>query len=101
VLFVGKYTKVTDVYEIKSDEQFVNTLEYNVIHRGAQNKLFSNSSQVIVSNKFQNILQTVCIKSWQIEPYQQHQIGAERRYHTIKCTANRLLDRTRAPGSYV
>jgi hypothetical protein len=35
VIFVGVNTQVTDVYGIKTDKQFVNTLEDNIIQRGA------------------------------------------------------------------
>jgi hypothetical protein len=97
VLYVGKDSQVTDVYGIKTDKQFVNTLEDHIIQRGAPHKLISDSAQVIVSNKVQDILRTLCIKSWQSEPYQQHQNAAERRYQTIKRATNRILDRTGAP----
>jgi hemerythrin superfamily protein len=66
VLFVGKDTQVTN--GIKSDEQFVNTLEDNIIQRGAPHKLISDIAQVIVINQVQDILRTLCIKSWQSEP---------------------------------
>jgi hypothetical protein len=35
VIFVGTNTQVTDVYGIKTDKQCVNTLEDNIIQRGA------------------------------------------------------------------
>ena len=35
VLFVGTDTQVTNIYGIKTDKQFVNTLEDNIIQRGA------------------------------------------------------------------
>jgi hypothetical protein len=35
VIFVGTNTQVTDVYCIKTDKQFNNTLEDNIIQRGA------------------------------------------------------------------
>jgi hypothetical protein len=57
----------------------------------------SDSAQVIIGNKAQDILRNLCITSWQSEPYQQQQNPAERRYQTIKRTANRILDRTGAP----
>ena len=97
VIFVGTDTQVTDVYGIKSDKQFINTLEDNITQRGAPHKLISDSAQVIIGNKVQDILRTLCIDSWQSEPYQQHQNAAERRYQTIKRAANRVLDRTGAP----
>jgi hypothetical protein len=40
VIFVGADTQVTDVYIIKTDKQFVNTLEDNIIHRGSPNKSY-------------------------------------------------------------
>lgn len=98
VLFVGTDTQVTDVYGIKSDKQFINTLEDNITHRGAPHQLISDSAQVIIGNKVQDILRTLCIPSWQSEPYQQHQNAAERRYQTIKRAANRILDRSGAPS---
>jgi Reverse transcriptase (RNA-dependent DNA polymerase) len=97
VLFVGTDTQVTDIYGIKTDKQFINTLEDNIIQRGAPNKLVSDRAQVNISNKVLDILRTYCIKSWQSEPYQQHQNPAERRFQTLKSAANRILDRTGAP----
>jgi hypothetical protein len=96
VLFVGINPQVTDVYGIKTDKQFVNTLEENIIQRGVPHKLISDSAKVIVSNTVQDILRTLCIISWQSEPYQQHENAAERCYQTIKHATNRLLERTGA-----
>ena len=38
-IFVGTKTLVIDVYGIKTDKQFVNTLEDNIRKRGAMDKL--------------------------------------------------------------
>jgi hypothetical protein len=84
------------VYGNKTDKQCINTLEDNITNRGAPHKLLSDSAQALISNKVQYILCTLCIKSWQSEPHQQQQNPAERRYQTIKCTANRVLDRSSA-----
>jgi hypothetical protein len=92
VIFVGIDTQVTDIYGIKTDKKFINTLEDNIIQRGAPNKLISDRAQVIVSNKVLDILRTYCIKSWQNEPHPQDQSHAERRFQTIKMTTNRMLD---------
>jgi hypothetical protein len=97
VIFVGVDTQVTDVYGIKTDRQFVNTLEDNITQRGAPNKLISDRAQVIISNKVVDILRTLCIGSWQSEPHQQQQNPAERRFQTLKTAANRIMDRTGAP----
>jgi hypothetical protein len=51
----GKDTHVTNVYGIKSDKQFVNTLEDNIFQQGAPHKLISDSAQLNVSNKFRDI----------------------------------------------
>jgi hypothetical protein len=96
VLFVGTDTHVNELYSIKTDKQFINTMEDNITNRGAPHKLLSNSSQVLISNKVQDILCSLCIKSWQSKPHQQ-QNPAERRYQTIKRAANRVLDRSGAP----
>ena len=98
VLFVGTKSQVTDVYGIKTDKQFVNTLEDNIRERGAPNKLISDRAQVEISTKVMGILRTLFISSWQSEPHQQQQNPAERRYQTIKNTANRVMDRTGAPA---
>ena len=98
VLFVGTTTLVTDVYSVKSDKQFVNTLEDNIRERGAPNKLVSDRAQVEISNKVLGILRTLFISAWQSEPHQQQQNPAERRIQTVKTTSNRVMDRTGAPA---
>jgi hypothetical protein len=59
VLFVGIDTQETDVYGIKTNKQFVYTLEDSIIQLGAPHKLISDSAQDIVSNKVQDILRTL------------------------------------------
>jgi hypothetical protein len=98
VLFVGINTLVTDVYGIKTDKQFVNTLADSITNCGVPHKLISDSAQANISNKVQHILQTLCVSSWQSKPYQQHENFAERRYQTIKHATNRILECTGAPS---
>ena len=97
VIFTGLDTHVTDVYSIKTDKQFVNTLEDNIRYRGAPTKLISDRAQVEISQKVLDILRTLCIGDWQSEPHQQQQNPAERRFQTVKNAANRVMDRTGAP----
>jgi hypothetical protein len=99
VIFVGLDTQVTDIYGIKSDKQFVNTLEDNIRERGAPNKLISDRGSVIIGENVLDILRALCISDWQSEPKMQHQNHSERRYQTIKTAANRIMDRTGAPPS--
>jgi len=97
--FVGCESMVCDVYGIKSDKQFVNTLEDNIRERGAPTKLVSDRAQVEISEKVQDILRTLFIGHWQSKPHQQHQNPAERRFQTVKTTANTILDCSGAPAS--
>jgi hypothetical protein len=61
VIFVGVNNQITDVYGIKTDKQFVNTIQDNIIRRGAPLKLLSDRGQAIVSHKVTDILRTFCI----------------------------------------
>ena len=97
-LFVGTESLVTDVEGMKTDAQFVNTLEDNIRHRGAPTKLVSDRAQVEISAKVKDILRALCISDWQSEPFQQHQNYAERRYQTVKSLTNTILDRTGSPA---
>jgi ornithine carbamoyltransferase len=97
VNFVGVNTQVTDVYGIKTDKQFVNTLQDNKPQRGAPLKLISNCDQAIISHKVADILHTFCIDNWQSEPHQQHQNAAEQCYQSNLNWTNCILDRTGAP----
>jgi hypothetical protein len=96
-LFVGTETLLTDVYGMKTDKKFVNTLEDNIQERGAMPKLISDQTQVEISNKVTDTLRALFISSWQSEPHQQHQNYAENRYQTVKTMGNTILDRTGAP----
>ena len=98
VVFVGQDTQVTDVYGIKTDKQFVNTLEDNIRERGAPTKLISDRAQTEISKKVLDILRTLFISAWQSEPHQQQQNPAERRIQTLKNITNRIMDRTGAPA---
>ncbi len=90
--FVGCDSMLCDVYGMKTDKQFVNTLEDNIRERGAPTKLVSDRAQVEISAKVQDILRTLFIGHWQSEPHQQHQNPAERRFQTVKTTTNTILD---------
>ena len=97
-LYVGRETLVTDVYGIKTEKQFVNTLEDNIRKRGAMDKLISDRAQVEISGRVLDILRSYVIDSWQSEPHYQHQNFAERRYSTVKPLVNLLLNLTGAPA---
>jgi hypothetical protein len=83
-LFVGTKTHTADVYPIKSDKQFVNTLLDNITQCGAPTKLISDRAQVEISERVKQVLRPLHISTWQSEPHQQHQNPAERQYQNIK-----------------
>ena len=62
-LFVGRESLVTDVYGVKTEKQFVNTLEDNIRKRGAMDKLISDRAQVEISNRVLSILRGYMIDS--------------------------------------
>ena len=73
-IFVGNNTMFTDIYGMKTDSQFVNTLEGCIRDRGAMSQLISDS----------DVIRALCIGDWQSGPHHQHQNPAERRYQTVK-----------------
>ena len=54
----------TDVYGMKTDSQFVNTLKDYIRDRGAMSQLIIDSAQVEVSKNVLDILRTLCIGDW-------------------------------------
>src|SRR5210317_1955748 len=97
--FVGTMSLVSDVYGVKTDAQFLQTLQDNVRKRGAMSKLVSDSAASEQSKAVQDYLRWLMIDDWQSEPRRQNQNPAERRYQDIKKLANRILDRTGAPNN--
>jgi hypothetical protein len=96
-IFVGTTTFVTDVYPMKRESDFLNTLQENIRKRGAMDKLASDSANVEISANVKDLLRHYMIDDWQSEPYHEHQNPAERRYQTVKRYTNVILDRTGAP----
>ena len=97
-IVVGKRTLVTDVYPLKTQKQFVNTLEDNIRFRGTRTKLISDYAKVEISNKVKDILRMYHSSSWSSEPYHQNQNPAEWRYCTVKSWTNTIMNRSGAPA---
>ena len=76
-LFVGKESLVSDIYPMRSGEQFVNTLEDNICRCSAMDKLISDSAKNEISSKVKDILRAYNINDWQSDPYHQNQNPAE------------------------
>ena len=95
-IFVGKRT--TDVYPLKSQKQFVNTLEDNIRFGGAMTKRISDYAKVEISNKVKDILRMYNSSSWNSEPNHQNQNPAEGRYCTLQSWTNTIMNRSGAPA---
>jgi hypothetical protein len=96
-LFVGLTSTVCDVYPLKTEKAFVNTLQDVIRRRGAPSKLVSNHAKVKISSRVKDILRSLIIGDWQSEPHQQHQSPAEQNYQDVKRMANTIMDRTGLP----
>ena len=96
-IYVGRKSLVSDVHPLKTDKQFVNTLEDNIRRRGAMDKLISDGAKAQISNRVKDILRYFIINDWQSEPGFQHQNHAERRWGVIKPLVNLILKKTGAP----
>ena len=97
-LFVGKESLVSNIYPMRSGQQFVNTLEDNIHRRSAMDKLISDSAKNEISHKVKDILRAYNINDWQSEPYHQNQNPGEWWYGTIKAWTNTIMNRTGAPA---
>ena len=98
-LYVGRKTLVTDIYPIKRQKQFINTLEDQIKDRGAMDVLVSDLAQVEISNKVKDLTRAYRIRTHQSEAEHQHQNPAERRYALVKQMTNALMNRTRSDPS--
>ena len=74
---MGRTSLVADVYGVKTDKEFVNTLEDNIRARGAMDKLISDCARAETSSRVKDILRALVIGDWQSEPYQENQNFAE------------------------
>jgi hypothetical protein len=96
--YVGTETYVTDVYGMKTDKEFVNTLSDQIRTREAPDKLMRDSVQVETSRRVLEILRAYVIGDCQSEPKQQQQNPAEQHYQTAKRITNNVMDRTNSPA---
>ena len=72
-LFVGAKTLVAYVYGMKTDKKFVKNLWHNIMKRGVNDKLISDSTQSEISNRVKDILRALFVDDWQYDPHYQHQ----------------------------
>jgi len=84
---------------MKTDRQFVNTLEDIIRDRGAPSRLLSNHALTIRSNRVLDILRALYIGHWTSKPHRQNQNTMERRYQTAKRITNIVMERSGCPPS--
>jgi hypothetical protein len=84
-------------YGLKTDKEFVNTLEENIHERGAMDRLISDYAKAENSNRVKQIRRALCISLWFSEPYHENQNFAENQYRTLKQTTNRVINFSGAP----
>jgi septum formation inhibitor MinC len=72
-IFIGRESLVADVYGLKTDKEFVNTLEDNIKEQGAMSKLISDCAKAEMSERVKQILCALVISSWYSEPYHENQ----------------------------
>jgi hypothetical protein len=76
---------------MKTDKEFINTLEDNIRRRGAMSKLISDNALAEIGTKVKDIHRAIFIDDWQSESHHQHQNYAKRHYSTIKSRTNIIL----------
>jgi hypothetical protein len=89
---------VADVYGIKTDKEFVKTLEDNIHEWGSMDNLISDCACAETSTRTKDILQALVISDWKCKPYHENQNFAEHRYATIKAATNCVLNQSGTPA---
>jgi hypothetical protein len=97
--FVGRESHLADVYRLKTDKEFVNTLDDNIREQGAMSKLISTCEKAEISELLKQILLALVISAWYREPYHENQNSAENQYATIKASTNRVMNFSGTPAN--
>jgi hypothetical protein len=98
-LFVGRKSLVSDAYGLKTDKEFINTVEDNIQEWGAMSKLISNCAKAEMSERVKQILHALVISAWYSEPYHENQTFAKNWYATNKASTNCVMNFSGAPAN--
>jgi hypothetical protein len=98
-VYSGRRSHVLDVFGMKTDKQFVTTLEDVIRERGAPSRLLSDHALTIRSQRVVDILRALYIGAWTSEPHWQNQNNMERCYQTLKRITNLVMDCSGCPAS--
>ena len=99
-LAINSEVIAANMHPLHTEKQVENTLQDNIIKRGAMEKLITDRAQSEISTKVKNILRHLVIGDWQGEHGYQYQNIAKRRYQHIKKMTNYLLDWPGAPEKF-
>ena len=100
-IFVGRYSKITDVYKSKdnSGAEFLGEFQDRFCERGVPTKLIIDNAPMYRGWNITKYLRDLVVSMWQYETKYQNQNPAKNRYQTVKRHTDRTMDRSRAPGA--
>jgi len=96
-VFIGRKTHVIDIFGVRTDAEFVNTLLDVTRGRGAMDHLISDLAAAGLSTRIKDALHALVIGGWQSEAYLRHQDSAGQKCQDIKAKADLVLNRSGAP----
>ena len=97
-LYVGKTSTFTEIYGMKAENQFSETLRDFIRQWGTSSRLLSDYAKSKNSKAVKGILRQYGIKDMQSKPNHQHQNYVERCIQEVKSTCNIIKDRVNVPS---
>ena len=85
-IFVGQYSKITDVYESKDNSraEYLGAFQNRVRERAIPTKLITNNAPMYRGWNATKYLRDLVVSMWQCKTKYQNQNSAENRYQTVK-----------------
>ena len=97
-LYVGKTSKLTDVFGMTTKSQMPETLQDFIRKWGAPDALLSDNAMEQSSRTVKRILREYGTMAMYTEPHHPNQNPAERRIQDVKKMSNIMMDRTNTPA---
>ena len=100
-IFVGQDSKIVDVYKSKDNTgvEFLGAFQDRVCERGVPTKLIADNVPMYTGWNITKYLRDLVVSMWQCETKYWNQNPTENRYQTVKRHNNRIIDRSKAPGT--
>lgn len=99
-IFVGRESKFTRGYPMRSESEVSRAFENLIRDTGAPIGLFSDNAKAQIGESVSNLQRMYCIQDAQSEPHHQHQNFAERQIQDLKKVTNNIMDRTGTPAKF-